>query len=80
MATPKDKEMHFWAGVSVSFAALVLFKAVEVQHCWLWVLTAVVTAAIGKEVKDLIDYGKFDWRDAVYTIVGGMSGFLLSFF
>ncbi len=80
MATPKDKEMHFWAGVSVSIAALVFFKAVEVQHCWLWVLTAVVTAAIGKEVKDLIDYGKFDWRDAVYTIVGGMAGFLLSFF
>ena len=43
-------------------------------------LTAVITAAIGKEVKDLMDYGKFDWRDAVYTIVGGMSGFLLSFF
>ncbi len=32
------------------------------------------------ELKDLLDYGKFDWRDAVYTIVGGMSGFLLSFF
>jgi hypothetical protein len=78
--TPKDKEMHFWAGVSVSIAALVLFKAVEVQYCWLWVLTAVVTAAIGKEVKDLMDYGKFDWKDAVYTIVGGMAGFILSFF
>jgi hypothetical protein len=78
--TPKDKEMHFWAGVSVSIAALVLFKAVEVQHCWLWVLTSVVTAAIGKEVKDLMDYGKFDWKDAVYTIAGGMAGFLLSFF
>jgi hypothetical protein len=78
--TPKDKEMHFWAGVSVSIAALVLFKAVEVQYCWLWVLTAVVTAAIGKELKDLMDYGKFDWRDAVYTIAGGMAGFILSFF
>jgi len=54
--------------------------AVEVQHCPLWVLCAVLAAAIGKELKDLLDYGKFDWRDAVYTIVGGMSGFILSFF
>jgi hypothetical protein len=80
MATPIDKEMHFWAGVSVSFVALILFKAVEVQYCPLWVLCSVLAAAIGKELKDLLDYGKFDWRDAVYTIVGGMSGFLLSFF
>ena len=80
MATPKDKEMHFWAGVSVSFVTLILFKAIEVQYCWLWVLGAVLAAAIGKELKDLLDYGKFDWRDAVYTIVGGMSGFILSFF
>ena len=80
MQTEKDKEMHFWAGVWVSFAALILFKAADVQHCWLWVLTAVITAAVGKEVKDLMDYGKFDWRDAVYTIVGGLSGVLLSFF
>jgi hypothetical protein len=78
--TPKDKEMHFWAGVSVSIAALILFKSLEVQYCWLWVLTAVLTAAIGKELKDVLDYGKFDWRDAVYTIVGGLSGVLLSFF
>jgi hypothetical protein len=78
--TPKDKEMHFWAGVSVSIAALILFKSLEVQYCWLWVLTAVLTAAMGKELKDVLDYGKFDWRDAVYTIVGGLSGVLLSFF
>ena len=78
--TPKDKEMHFWAGVWVSFAALILFKSLEVQYCWLWVLCAVVAAAVGKELKDLLDYGKFDWRDAVYTIAGGMSGFILSFF
>jgi hypothetical protein len=76
----QDKEMHFWAGVVVSFAALILFKALDVQYCWLWVLTSVVTAAIGKELKDLMDYGKFDYRDAVYTFVGGLSGFLLSFF
>lgn len=78
--TPKDKEMHFWAGVCVSFFALILFKAVDVQYCWLWILCSVLAAAIGKEVKDVLDYGKFDWRDAVYTIAGGMSGFILSFF
>ena len=78
--TPKDKEMHFWAGVSISIAALILFKALEVPNCWLWVLTAVTTAAVGKELKDVLDYGKFDWRDAVYTSVGGLSGVLLSFF
>jgi hypothetical protein len=77
---PKDEEMHFWAGVVVSISALILFKSLEVQNCWLWVLTSVITAAVGKELKDLMDYGKFDYRDAVYTFVGGLSGFLLSFF
>lgn len=76
----RDKEMHFWAGVSVSFFALITFKAFEVPHTWVYVLSAVLTAAIGKELKDLMDYGKFDWRDAVYTIAGGMSGVVLSFF
>lgn len=75
-----DKEMHFWAGVFVSIAALIFFKAIEIKYCWLWVLTSIVTAAVGKELKDLMDYGKFDYRDAVYTIAGGMVGFLLSFF
>lgn len=80
MGTPKDKEMHFWAGVSVSIAALVLFKSLEVQNCWLWVTCAVLAAAIGKELKDLLDYGKFDFRDATYTAVGGLVGIVLSFF
>ena len=80
MSTPIDKEMHFWAGVSISIAALVLFKALEVQHCWLWVLCAVLAAAIGKEFKDYLDYGRPDWKDAVYTIVGGLVGIVLSFF
>jgi hypothetical protein len=78
--TPKDKEMHFWAGVLVSFAALIMFKAVEAPHCSAFVLAAVIVAAVGKELKDLMDYGKFDYRDAVYTFAGGMSGFVLSFF
>ena len=76
----RDKEMHFWAGVVVSFFALILFKAVEVPNCPLWVATAVIAAAVGKEMKDLIDYGKFDWRDAIYTVAGGVLGFILSFF
>jgi len=76
----KDKEMHFWAGVWISFAALIFFKAIEIEYCWLWVLTVIIVAAVGKELKDLMDYGKFDYRDAVYTIAGGLSGFLLSFF
>ena len=76
----RDKEMHFWAGVSVSFFVLIIFKALEVPHAWVYVLAAVLTAAIGKELKDLMDYGKFDYRDAVYTIAGGMSRLILSFF
>lgn len=76
----RDKEMHFWAGVWVSFAALIFFKAIEIPNCWLWVLTAVITAAVGKEVKDLMDYGKFDYRDVVYTIAGGTIGVIISFF
>jgi hypothetical protein len=76
----KDKDMHFWAGVTISFFTLILFKAVDAPYCWAFVLAAVIVAAVGKELKDLMDYGKFDWRDAVYTFVGGMSGFILSFF
>lgn len=77
---PKDKELHFWAGVWVSFAALILFKALDLQYCWLWVLCSVLTAAIGKELKDLMDYGVFDYRYAVYTIAGGCIGVVLSLF
>ena len=80
MATPKDKEMHFWAGVAVSFFALILFKAVEASYCPLLVAVSVIAAAVGKEVKDFIDYGKPDWKDAVYTIAGGVLAFVLSFF
>lgn len=75
-----DKELHFWAGVYISFAALILFKAIEIRHCSLWVSGVVTIAAVGKELKDLMDYGKFDYRDAVYTIAGGMIGIVLSFF
>lgn len=78
--TPKDKEMHFWAGVAISIAALVFFKAIEISYCSLWVSGVVTAAAVGKELKDLMDYGGFDWRDAVYTIAGGMVGIVLSFF
>lgn len=76
----KDKEMHFWAGVLISFMALILFKAIELPNCSLWVAIVVVAAAIGKELKDLMDYGNFDYRDAVYTIAGGVLAFVLSFF
>ena len=76
----KDKEMHFWAGVSVSIVALILFKAIEITYCSLWVSGVVTAVAIGKEFKDLMDYGKFDYRDAVYTVAGGMVGIVLSFF
>jgi hypothetical protein len=76
----KDKEMHFWAGVTVSFFTLILFKAVEAPYCPLWVAVFTIAAALGKEVKDLMDYGKFDYRDAVYTIAGGVLAFVLSFF
>ena len=76
----KDKEMHFWAGVTVSFFVLILFKAVEAPYCPLWVAAFTIAAGIGKEVKDLMDYGKFDYRDAVYTIAGGALAFVLSFF
>ena len=76
----KDKEMHFWAGVLISFLALVLFKAIELPNCPLWVAVTVTVAAVGKELKDLMDYGKFDYRDAVYTIAGGALAFVLSFF
>lgn len=76
----KDKEMHFWAGVWISFVALIFFKAIEIKYCGLWIMVVVIAAAAIKELKDLMDYGKFDWRDAVYTIAGGVFAFVISFF
>lgn len=80
MTTPIDKKMHFWAGVSISILALVFFKAIEIKHCPIWVFSTVILASVGKEVKDYLDYGRPDWKDAVYTIIGGLAGFILSFF
>jgi uncharacterized paraquat-inducible protein A len=80
MKIERDKELHFWAGVTVSIFTLIIFKAVDAPYCHLWVAGFTIAAALGKEVKDLMDYGKFDYRDAVYTIAGGALAFVLSFF
>lgn len=71
-----DREMHFWAGCWISFAALILFEALG-WH-WGWTVSVVCLAAIGKEVKDWHDYGKFDIFDALYTIAGGSIGMALA--
>ena len=73
-----DKEMHVGAGCLISFVALIFFEAIHAH--WIWVVGTVVVAAVGKELQDLHDYGKFDIFDMLYTIAGGSIGMALAIF
>lgn len=73
---PLDKELHVKAGLAISFLALIVFEALG-WH-WMWTVTAVLSAAILKEFYDLVSYGKFDDRDVLYTLLGGLPGIILS--
>jgi hypothetical protein len=73
-----DREMHFWAGCWISFAALIFFEAIGAH--WMWVASTVFGAALFKELKDWHDYGRPDVFDFLYTIAGGSIGIALAIF
>ena len=73
---PLDKELHLKAGLFISFVSLIIFEALG-WH-WIWTISGVLSAAIGKECHDYLSYGKFDYKDIIYTIVGGLPGIALS--
>ena len=57
---PKDKQLHFIAGVAVSASFKDEKKA----------LIAGITAATVKELYDQADYGGFDPKDLAVTVLG----------
>ena len=71
MNIPKDKKLHFLAGVIVCFVVALIFKNP------MYGLIASVIAGIGKEIYDYYDYGKFDFADALATWVGGIAGYIV---
>jgi hypothetical protein len=79
MAQVTDKELHFFAGVVVSFAAAILLNIVDVYvnipllPLWVFIITA--AAASYREMQGV----KWDWKDWIHTIAGGLVGFLVSF-
>lgn len=62
---PTDKLAHFFLGVLVAGGVMIFGGP-------LWAFTALMLAAVGKELVDLRVHGKPDVWDAVATIVGGL--------
>jgi hypothetical protein len=79
MAQVTDKELHFFAGVVVSFAAAILLNIVDVYlnipllPLWVFIITA--AAASYREMQGV----KWDWKDWIHTLAGGLVGVLVSF-
>lgn len=68
MGQVTDKELHFFAGVAVSFGAAIPLLP-------LWVLVVVAAAASYREMQGI----KWDWKDWLNTMAGGLIGFAISF-
>lgn len=80
MAQVNDKELHFFAGVAVSFAAAILLNIIDVYVSIplipLWVFIIVAAAASYREATGGTGW---DWKDWINTVVGGLVGVLISF-
>ena len=59
-----DKVLHFAAGMVV---CLIVFIPLGNYYA----LLAAVMAGLGKEIRDKISYGRFDWLDLLVTVAGG---------
>ena len=66
----QDKVLHLLVGF-----ALGLIGAISLDG--LYVLLPVIIFAVGKEVRDYLDYGKFDFYDMFLTLVGGWLGVMI---
>ena len=79
MAQVTDKELHFFAGVAVSFGAAILLNILDIYISIpllpLWVLVVVAAAASYREMQGI----KWDWKDWLNTMAGGLIGFAISF-
>jgi hypothetical protein len=63
---PSDKALHFIAGLLV-----VALAATTLPSVANWAIVFALVAGVGKEIRDQIVYGGFDWKDLVATIAGG---------
>lgn len=68
-----DDEMHFWAGMLISLFTFILANFLFNQSVSAVVAFGFATiAGIGKEFYDkYIKKTKFDFRDLVWTLIGG---------
>ena len=63
-----DKVFHFTAGMIICLIASIFLQ--------LWGAALIVFLfGLGKEIRDWVSYGLFDWKDFAATILGG--GFVL---
>ena len=65
---PKDKTYHLIVGFIITLAVGLFFGNVAAG------LLAGVVAGVAKEVKDYLDYGKFDGFDMFATWIGSFLG------
>ena len=63
---PADKALHLIAGMLVVAFVATIFPCVS--H---WVFVFALIAGVGKEIRDELAYGGFDWKDLIVTIAGG---------
>lgn len=64
---PSDKMLHFIAGMLIT-----AFVAVIAPRFAPLAVTVAIVAGFAKEIYDEINYGGFDWKDLLATILGGV--------
>ncbi|MGD9581276.1 MAG: hypothetical protein AB7V50_07875 [Vampirovibrionia bacterium] len=72
MTIPRDKLLHFVAGLIASAVVYLIFENLTLA------IGASVILGIAKEVYDSRGYGTVEMLDAVATIVGGAVGVILA--
>jgi hypothetical protein len=64
---PADKALHLIAGMLVVAFVATIFPCVAN-----WAIVFTIIVGTGKEIRDEVVYGGFDWKDLVVTIAGGL--------
>ena len=64
---PRDKLLHFIAGMLITALVAVVFARFAPLA-----VTVAVVAGFAKEAYDEYSYGGWDWKDLLATIVGGV--------
>lgn len=64
---PSDKALHFIAGMLITAFAAVIIPCFAPLAC-----VVAIIAGFAKEIYDEINYGGFDWKDLLATVLGGV--------